>query len=387
MRVHVCVCLSRFSVRKMKESHSLEVARIFKMFKIQCSNTSMTTRTTKKEKKITKIPPKLVLGGNAFGTSLNTDDIRKLADKLLLQSGNSTIEIDSAFGYGQGKSESVLSAFKNNRDICISTKVTAFGDHSLKRESIIQQNQTSLNRLQRDSVDILYIHHPSSLVPIVETLHAINELYRQKKFKRFGICHYSAWEVAEIVYLCDKYGLCKPTVYQGRYNIFRRENESELFPCLCHFGISFYAFSPTARGILAVRHRFEDLERGTISAGKFTSKHKGIHFNDYWKKSFFDGREVLYKHIGSRDKKLLLQIVFSWLLFHSQLDGDRGDAIIIGGSRHEHFADNLSVTQNAKPLDVSTVAVVDRVWAMTKKECIPYHRNHEQLEKIIHSKL
>lgn len=340
-----------------------------------------------KKRQRSKIPLKLVLGGNAFGTLLNADDIRKITDKLLHQSGDPSIEVDSAFGYGQGKSESVLSAFKNNSNICISTKVTAFGDYSLSTESIIQQNKISLNRLQRESVDILYIHHPSSLVPILETLHAINELYRQKKFKRFGICHYSAWEVAEIVFLCDKYGLCKPSVYQGRYNMFRREIESELIPCLRHFGISFYAFSPTARGILAGRHRFEDLERGTVSEGKFTSKHKGIHFNDYWKKSFFGGRDMIYEHMGSRDKNLLLHIVFSWLLFHSHLDGKKGDAIIIGGSKYEHFADNLNAVENAEPLDAITVDVVDRVWETTKKECLPYHRNHEQLVQIIHSKL
>ena len=74
----------------------------------------------------------------------------------------------------------------------------------------------------------------------------MNELYKEGKFKRFGISNYTAWEVAEMVGICKANGYVAPTVYQGIYNAMHRGVEPELLPCLRKFGIAFYAFSPRA---------------------------------------------------------------------------------------------------------------------------------------------
>eukprot|EP01084_Bolivina_argentea_P162331 282518_1 len=328
--------------------------------------------------------PKLILGSNSFGTLIDKSTVKKIINKLFdQQNGLSIIEIDSSMIYGLGKSEQSLSMFKNNKNIMISTKVTSFGTHNLSKENIHKQCYESLNRLERNCIDILYIHHPSTAIPILHTLFAINELYKQGKFKRFGICHYSSWEVCQIIYLCDKYNLCKPSVYQGRYNAFRRENESELLPCLKHFGLAFYAFSPTARGILAGRHNYKDRHNNCVQIGKFTSTSKNIHFYDYWRKLFFDGRDMIYNALGSKDKHLLLQTIFSWLMYHSKLDGKKGDGIIIGGSKYEHFEHNLYAVKNAKPLNKNIINVFDRVWNLARMEGLKYHRKHQDVMRII----
>lgn len=52
------------------------------------------------------------------------------------------------------------------------------------------------------------------------------------------------WEEAAAVpwALCE--ALCCPV--QGMYNATTRQVEAELFPCLRHFGLRFYAYNPLA---------------------------------------------------------------------------------------------------------------------------------------------
>ena len=103
-----------------------------------------------------------------------------------------------------------------------------------------------------------YLHGPDRTTPYEETLRAVNELYKEGKFKRFGISNYMSWEVAEIVYICRQNGYIQPTAYQGIYNAIHRNVEPELFPCLRKFGISFYEFNPLGGGFFTGRYRSID---------------------------------------------------------------------------------------------------------------------------------
>ena len=103
-----------------------------------------------------------------------------------------------------------------------------------------------------------YLHGPDRTTPYEETLRAVNELYKEGKFKRFGISNYMSWEVAEIVGICRANGWVQPTAYQGLYNAIQRKVEPELFPCLRKFGIAFYEFNPLGGGFFTGRYRSID---------------------------------------------------------------------------------------------------------------------------------
>ena len=45
--------------------------------------------------------------------------------------------------------------------------------------------------------------------------------------EELGLSNYVAWEVAEIVGICEQFGYIKPTVYQLGYNILQRSSENE----------------------------------------------------------------------------------------------------------------------------------------------------------------
>jgi aflatoxin B1 aldehyde reductase len=48
--------------------------------------------------------------------------------------------------------------------------------------------------------------------------------------------------LAEFLEICDKKGYVKPSVYQGQYNLVRREAETTLFPILRKHGMTFIAY-------------------------------------------------------------------------------------------------------------------------------------------------
>lgn len=96
----------------------------------------------------------------------------------------------------------------------IDTKVKSFapGDH--KSEAVHASVKESFDLLGVDKVNILYLHAPERTTPFEETLRAIDEVYKQGKFKKFGLSNYTAAEVAEILSIVDKNNFIRPTVYQ-----------------------------------------------------------------------------------------------------------------------------------------------------------------------------
>ena len=72
------------------------------------------------------------------------------------------------------------------------------------------------------SVDIFYLHAPDRNTPFEVTMKGVNDLYKEGKFKRFGLSNFNAYEVAEIVTIAKANGYVLPTVYQGIYNAVER---------------------------------------------------------------------------------------------------------------------------------------------------------------------
>ncbi len=122
-----------------------------------------------------------------------------------------------------------------------------------------------MQRLNTDFVDLLYMHSPDLETPIEQSLQACFEAYQLGKLKAFGLSNFAAWQVAEVVELCRKHGWMLPTVYQGMYNALTRDVEKELFACLRHYDIAFYAYNPLVGGLLTGKHE-ENLNSMTTIA-------------------------------------------------------------------------------------------------------------------------
>ncbi|KAG5836061.1 aflatoxin B1 aldehyde reductase member 3 [Anguilla rostrata] len=318
-----------------------------------------------------KIPATL-LGTMAFGGRADAEKSTAMV-RVYLERGHN--ELDTAFMYTEGRAETIIGAMGLPKTVKIATKANPWDGKTLKPESVRSQLDTSLHRLQTQSVDIFYLHAPDHNNPVQETLQACNELHKEGKYKELGLSNYASWEVAEIYCICKHNGWVLPTVYQGMYNATTRQVETELLPCLKNYGIRFYAYNPLAGGLLTGKYQYQD--QNVQPEGRFFGNSwAGAYRDRYWKKSHFQGidlvNEALEAAYGAQ-KPTMTSAALRWLYHHSKLQGDLGDGVIIGMSSMEQLEQNLSATQEG-PLDPVVVQAFKQAWDLVAHECPNYFR-------------
>ena len=253
---------------------------------------------------------KQILGTMTFGDQVDQDTAQSMLD-VFLASGKH--DLDTAYQYCDGRTEEMLGVLlppTKRNGFYIASKVNPWNDEGLQPNGVRKQFEEILQRLGRDSIDLLYLHSPDLDTPVVQTLECCFELYQQGKFRDFGLSNYASWQVAEVVEICRRKGWMEPTIYQGMYNALTRDVERELFPCLRNYGISFNAYNPLAGGLLTGKYKSLD---DFPDSGRF-SENKGYR-GRYWKQDYF---EVLQK-LGEACKEHGLtptQAAMSWLVNH-----------------------------------------------------------------------
>ena len=115
------------------------------------------------------------------------------AVRAALDAGVTTF--DTAEIYGDGHSEEILgAALEGVRErAVIMTKVWVT---NLARERVVAACEASLKRLRTDRIDLYQIHWPSGswnsdVVPIEETMGALEELRSQGKIRAIGVSNFS----------------------------------------------------------------------------------------------------------------------------------------------------------------------------------------------------
>lgn len=154
-------------------------------------------------------------------------------------------QLDTARTYSPhapGSSEQRLGAVVAGDKFLVDSKVDSFAPGSHAKDKIRERVEASVGALKVRALNIEYLHTPDRATPFKETVQALDQAYRDGKFKVFGLSNYTAGEVEEIVEICERGGYCKPSVYQGQYNPIVRSGEKELFPVLRKHGIAFYAW-------------------------------------------------------------------------------------------------------------------------------------------------
>ena len=306
----------------------------------------------------------LILGTMTFGESVFAPDVEAFINAFL-DAGYTVL--DTAYVYNEGNCERLLGqALKQiQRPYKIDTKVNPRISGRLDGDAARKQLNESLERLGLASVDTFYLHFPDPATPVESVLEACQELYEQKKFKELGLSNFPAWMVADAWHICDKHGWVKPTVFEGIYNPLTRKAETELDAALTAFGMRFNAYNPLAGGLLTGRYkRFEDAPVD----GRFT--HRPNYQNRYWKKSYFDA-VALIKEVAAEYGMTTIEASYRWMYNHSMLNGERGDAIIIGASKLNHLKQNLQTIQ-AGPLPQKLVDAFETAWLMCKADSPEY---------------
>ncbi len=307
---------------------------------------------------------KTILGSMTFADQVDQQGAKQMLNTYTAAGHN---EVDTAYVYCGGKTETLLGEIKDSLSDCkLATKVNP-KEAGLGKAAVDKQFTTSLTRLNVEAVDLLYLHQPDLDTPIATTLAAINEHYTAGRFSRFGLSNYAAWQVANIYRICEREGYALPTVYQGMYNALTRDVERELFNCLANFNIAFYVYNPLAGGMLTGKHHSQSQ---LPSEGRFSTNTE--YQNRYWKKDYFAAIDNFTKACASENIEPAAAAL-RWLTHHSDLNSSKGDGIILGASNHKHFESNLAATTQAA-LPESIVATLDEGWELSRADCIKYFR-------------
>lgn len=180
------------------------------------------------------LKPRVILGLMTFGpdetkgariTSL--DEFNKCLDYFQQQGYN---EVDTARIYIGGAQEAFTAQAKwKERGLSIATKWYPKQPGAHKPDVLRENLELSLKELQTNQVDIFYLHAADRSVPFEETLEAVNQLHKEGKFVQLGLSNFTAFEVAEIVTMCNERGWVRPTIYQGMYNAISKLTASTAY--------------------------------------------------------------------------------------------------------------------------------------------------------------
>jgi aryl-alcohol dehydrogenase-like predicted oxidoreductase len=173
---------------------------------------------------------------------------------------------DTAPVYGFGYSEELMGkTLAPVRDrVIIATKCglrwkkKALGSMSknASRQSILEEVEDSLRRLDTDRIDLYMVHWPDASTPQEETMRALLEVQKQGKVRFIGVSNYSVEQMEEFGAHGDFVSL------QPEYNLLERSIENETVPWCRDHHIGIIAYSPLASGVLTGKYdkntRFKD---------------------------------------------------------------------------------------------------------------------------------
>ena len=175
-----------------------------------------------------------------FGTSQLGNCGEIVAQALKLGYRN----IDTAWKYGteQGVGEGIKASGVARKDIFLVTKVS---HEYLKADAFAKSVEESLERLQTDYVDLLFVHWPAiDGTPLAETMGALAKAKRAGKARHIGVANFNIAMVEDAMRLCPE----PLSVLQAEYHPYL--DQSKVLAFCRKAGLIFMAYCPLGRGRL-----------------------------------------------------------------------------------------------------------------------------------------
>lgn len=218
-----------------------------------------------------KVSP-LCLGAMMFGGATDEQTSTRIIAKAYDQGINF---IDTADIYNNRESEKIIGkAVAALRDEWVIATKFGYGSgrnpngSGQSRKWIRQTVESSLQALNTDYIDILYLHRAIPGLPLEESVRAVGELIQQGKIRYYGVSNFSGWRIAEICRVADQLGIERPIVSEPLYNMVSRTAEVEQIPAAGHYGLGVVPYSPLARGVLSGKYQLNQPLPSDSRAGR-----------------------------------------------------------------------------------------------------------------------
>jgi aryl-alcohol dehydrogenase-like predicted oxidoreductase len=173
--------------------------------------------------------------------------------------------IDTAESYADGHSEEIIrQAVKSQRgQVFIATKVSR--EH-LSYDEVLKACSNSLTRLGTRYIDLYQIHWPNPIIPIRETMRAMERLVQEGRVRLIGVSNFSVQQTREAQEALSKNTLASNQV---KYSLIDRSIETDLLPYAEREHLTIIAYSPIARGRIAQSGRSDQWQLLDRIASKY----------------------------------------------------------------------------------------------------------------------
>jgi aryl-alcohol dehydrogenase-like predicted oxidoreductase len=239
---------------------------------------------------------------------------------------------DNAPMYGDGEAErrlgEALRSGKRDRAI-IGTKISS---DTLSAAEVARESEASLRRLQTDYIDLYQIHWPRRVVPLDQTLRAMERLVESGKVRAIGVCNFGPLDLADAL---EKH---RVETNQLAYSLLARGVEFELQPMCVTQDISLLCYSPLAQGLLTGRYQTAD----DVPAERARTRHfagtrpQARHGQAGCEAETFEAIRAI-REICDEQALSMADVSLAWLLHQPAVA-----AVLAGASRAEQVMQNVS---------------------------------------------
>lgn len=282
------------------------------------------------------------IGGWFWGGADEGEAVKAIQTAL----DNGITTIDTAPIYGMGHSENVVgNTIKGKRDsVQLLTKFgmkwdTTSGDFAFDtkdnagtpvkvykfngRQSVIEECERSLKRLQTDYIDLYQMHWPDSTTPIEETMEALDLLKQQGKIKAAGVCN------CPINLLQRAVKILPVSTNQVGYSMVNRGIEKELVPFCLENNIGILPHTSLQKGLLTGKmkpdHQF----------GEGDHRASNIYFNSHNHQQVMDLLAAVQPIANERNISLA-QLAINWTMQQPAVT-----SVLVGARNAEQMLDNV----------------------------------------------
>ena len=267
---------------------------------------------------------------------------------------------DNAEVYARGESETVMGEALRKLGLrqgsyALSTKFywglhdSPLEKNTLNRKRLMEAMDGSLQRMQRDCIDLIFCHRDDPNTEIAEIVHTMHDIIVMGKAHYWGTSEWSAERINEAIDYAEKHGLHAPQMEQPQYSLFeRRKFESEIGPTLKSRRYGTTTWSPLASGILSGKY-----DDGIPAGSRLESE-------EWLRAGLTDERLGKVRELKSIADELgcsRSQIAIAWCAKNPLVT-----TVITGASKLEQLHENLGALEVMAKLDEGVMAKLDRLF-------------------------
>lgn len=290
----------------------------------------------------------IMLGTSRFGRGPDEGGSTReashdLIDQYLAAGGN---VLDTAHVYNSGNSERVIGEWieANDREDLVIVSKVGYRDRDpenpkyggLHRRNVRRQVQESLDRLNTDYLDVLFVHRWDDETLPREYMQTLNTFVEEGMVNYLGASHHTpnAWQVVRANAVAGQHGYEPFTVTQMGYSLINRGLERNYLDMCRAEDLGVTTYRSLAGGFLTGKyHRGEDPPADSRGGRSESFREQ------YFTAANFDVLDVV-RSVAEEVDATPGQVALAWLLHHEGVT-----APIVGAYSSEVLAENLAAAE------------------------------------------